>query len=146
MGTAQRIKGQEVAVLITTAGVLEAELTDVRDFDATAMLTVISKGYLGEPTERKDEIYKGIKFKMTLHLHSTDFSLFQQKIIARAKRTEPDLVFNITGVFTFPNGQSLQKLIPDCFFDSQDMTVKSNGDYVEVTVPGEASDFVDQAA
>lgn len=137
----QRIKGQEVAILITTDGNLEDTLTDIQNFNLEAQFEIKSQGYLGEKTNRKDEIYNGCKFDFELHLHKQDWFGFQKKIKDRAQRNTPDTTFNITGVFSFPNGETPTLLIPDAHFGAQPLNISSRGDYVKVKLEGEADDF-----
>lgn len=138
---AQRIKGQEVQILIVSAGQLQDTLTDIQNFGLEAELELLSKGYLGEPTERKDEIYKGCKFDFQLHIHAQAWFTFQQQIKDRAMRVTPDVVFNITGVFSFPNGETPTLLIPDVHFGGNPLKIGSRGDYVDLKIEGGASDF-----
>jgi hypothetical protein len=138
---AQRIKGQEVTVLISDNGVLQDTLTDIQNFEMELQFEIISKGYLGEPSNRKDEIYNGAKFTMELHLHTEDWFNFQSDIKARAQRVQPDLIFNITAVLSFPNGDTPTVLLPDCKFGAQPMSIRSRGDYVSVKLEGEVGDY-----
>jgi hypothetical protein len=141
---AQRIKGQEVSVLLVRDNALEDTITDIQSLDIDHMLEVISKGYLGEPTERKDEIYKGVKFKLELHIHTQDVFKLEQAIINRAKRITPDTQINITGTFSFPNGDTPSMLLSDCKFGAIPHKVSSRGDYVQITLEGEVSDLTVQ--
>lgn len=138
---AQRIKGQEVQILIVQDAVLQDALTDIQDFNGELELEIKSQGYLGEKTNRKDEIYNGVKFDLSLHMHSQDPFAFQFSIVQRAKRITPDTVFNITGIFNFPNGDQPQFLFPDAKFGAQPLSISSRGDYVKLKVAGECDDY-----
>ncbi len=137
----QRIKGQEVAVLITRDGELEDTLTDILSFNTEPELEVKSQGYLGEKTNRKDDIYNGCKFDMELHLHKQVWFSFLASIVARAKRETPDLVINITAVMSFPDGSTPTVLLPDVKFGPVPHSISSRGDYVKVKLSGECDDF-----
>lgn len=137
----QRIKGQEVSVLITAAGALQDSLTDIQNFEVEGEFEIKSQGYLGEKTNRKDEIYNGCKFSMEMHLHKQDWFIFQKQIKDRAQRNTPDVIFNITAVLAFPDGTTPTILISDAFFGPQPLNVSSRGDYVKVKLEGEAEDF-----
>jgi len=137
---AQRIKGQEAVVLISAGGVLQDTLTDIQNFEIELQLEVISKGYLGESTNRKDMIYNGAKFTMELHLHTQDWFTLRNLIKAKAQRTNPNVVFNITSVLSFPNGDTPTVTLPDCQFGSNPMSIRSRGDYVNVKLEGEVGD------
>jgi hypothetical protein len=137
----QRIKGQEVTVLITDNGVLQTTLVDIQSFEVEAEFELKSMGYLGEVSNRKDEIYNGCKFTMELHLHTEDWFTFQQDIKNKAQRINPNLIFNITSVLSFPNGQTPSLTIPDAHFGANPLTISARGDYVKVKLEGEAQDF-----
>jgi hypothetical protein len=142
--SAQRIKGQEVSVLIIRAGALEDTLTDIQSFNMEVQLRVLSQGYLGEKNNRKDDIYDGFKFDMELNIHTEDYFNFLGAILDRARRNTPDVQFNITGVFSFPNGQTPTLLLPDVHFGAQPIQIGSRGDYVKIKLEGEGNDFTVQ--
>jgi hypothetical protein len=139
--TAQRIKGQEVQILIVADGELQSTLTDIQNFNIEVELEVISKGYLGEKTERKDYRLKGIKFDGELHIHSQDLLAFVKQIISKAKRITPNVVFNITGIFSFPNGDTPELMLPDVAFGTIPVNIGSQGDYVKSKIQGECGDL-----
>lgn len=133
---AQRIKGQEVSILVVREGVLEAELTDIQNFNAELKLELLEHGYLGETTDRHDEIFKGAKFDFEMHVHSQDFITFAKAVLDRARRRQPDLVFNIVATFNFPNGQTPTWMFPDAKFGPIPMNVGSRNDYIKVKIDG----------
>lgn len=137
----QRIKGQEINILITAGGTLEDTLTDIQNFNMEVDLEIRKQGYLGEKTDRRDEVYNGVKFDLELHIHKAAWFAFVRKIIDRAKRDTPDVVFNITGVFNFPNGETPQLLLPDVKWGAIPHNVSARGDFVKVKLQGECEDF-----
>jgi hypothetical protein len=137
----QRIKGQEVTILIVQDSQLQATLTDIQSFNAEVQLEIKSQGYLGEKTNRKDYIFNGVKFDMELHVHTQDWLNFVQAVINKAQRITPDTVFNITGVFSFPNGDTPTMVIANAAFGPLPVNVNSRGDYVKVKLEGEADNF-----
>lgn len=139
--TAQRIKGQEVSIIITRDGDLESELTDIENFNGILDLEVKSQGYLSEKTNRKDEVFNGVKFDFEMNAHSADFFDFQAAIIDRAKRNTPDVVFNIAGVFSFPSGEVRKMIYPDCKFGPMPIQVPGRGEYVKMKFEGECEDY-----
>lgn len=144
MGTrnpSQRIRGQEISVLITRDSTLEDTLTDIQNFSLETQFEIKSQGYLGEKTNRKDFIFNGGKFDMLLHLHKQDWFFFWKAALDKAQRNTPDVIFNITGVFSFPNGETPTLLLPDCMFGPMPMNVPARGDYVSVKVEGEVENI-----
>jgi len=137
----QRIRGQEVTVIMVRDGEVEDTFSDVQGFNFEAEFEVKSQGYLGEKTNRKDDIYNGCKFDIEMHLHSQQYFTFLKAQKDRASRTTPDVQFNISAVLNFPNGESPTVLIPDCRFGASPVNISSRGDYVKVKIQGEADDF-----
>lgn len=136
----QRIKGQEVSVILTRDGVTENELTDISNFNAELEMEQISQGYLGMKTELKDDIFKGVKGDMELNIHSSDIFPFAQAVLDRTKRNTPDVVFNIAGVFSFPNGETVNLRISDVKFGALPFNTGSRADYVKVKLDFVAED------
>jgi hypothetical protein len=145
MGTPQRLRGQEVTVHVVRAGNVENTLTNITDFNFETKLELKEQGYLGETTNRHDEIFNGAKFDMELHLTTGDWLDFQAAIISRATRQEPDLEFNITCTLVYPNGEQRYVTMPDVHFGAQPMKVGGRGDYVSYRIEGAADTFVQYA-
>lgn len=132
----QRIKGQEVVINIINDGVLEDTLTSIQSFNDEDMLEIKQQGYLGETSNRGDDIYNGTKFDFELHLQSQAWFNFKNAILDRAKRRKPDLVFNVTVTYFFPNGDTPTITYPDVKWGPIPKTVASRGDYVKVKMEG----------
>lgn len=124
---AQRIKGQECTISIVRDGVLEAELTDIQDFNATLMLELLQQGFLGETTDRFDEVFKGSKFDFSMQHHSQDHLIFNKAIVDRARRKTPNIIINVQVTFAFPNGDTPTWSWPDASFGE-----------IGVNIPGRA--------
>jgi len=138
---AQRIKGQEVSIIVTNDGALESELTDVKSCEFTPQFEIKTQGYLGEKSVRNDEVYMGVKGSLTLHIHSGDLFDFVQSIKDRAQRNAPDLVFNISGIFAFPSGEVRTLTVPDAKFGAVPISTNDRGDYTEVKLEYAADDY-----
>lgn len=139
--TAQRVKGQEVEIAITSGGVIQDTLTDIHNFNVEFESEVKSQGYLGEKTDRKDDIYHGVKFDFEMHTHSQDWLHFIIAIHDRQKRNTPNLVINIGAVLFYPNGDEPQIFIPDAKFGAQAVSTASRADYTNKKIQGEADDM-----
>jgi hypothetical protein len=140
VSTAQRIKGQEVSILITNDGELEDTLTDIQNFNMELELETKAIGYLGEKTNRQDTIFNGVKFDFEIHVHTEDVWSFLQSLHDKAQRITPDVVFNITGVFTYPNGDQPEILLNDVSFGAVPVNIGSRGDYVKFKMQGTCED------
>jgi hypothetical protein len=136
----QRIKGQEVVIQIVVNGILQEELTDIQSFHVALNLELLEQGYLGETTDRYDEVFKGAHFDFEMHHHSSDYAVFNQQLVQRARRQAPDTVINISAQLNFPNGQVVNTLFPDSYFGTPDQTVPARADYVKTKYDGACSE------
>ena len=137
----QRLKGQEVSILIVRDSVLENELVDIMGFNAEFQLEQIAQGYLGEKTERHDEIYKGTSGDFEMHTHSQDWLTFANAVMHRARGNTPDAIFNISAVMSYPNGQTPTILFPDVKFGAMPLSLGSRTDYAKVKISFVCDDY-----
>ena len=133
---AQRLKAQEVSIIIVRNSVVEAELTDIQDFNANILLELIQQGYIGETTDRFDEVFKGSKFDFSMHHHSQDWVTFNNALIRRARRLEIGTVINVSAVFAFPNGQTPTWIWPDSFFGEIGVNLPGRAEYMKSKYQG----------
>jgi hypothetical protein len=131
---AQRIKGQEVEVIIMVDGQAKTNITTIKNFDFTFQLETTSEGYLGEKTERKDSVFKGIAGKMELHIENQDIFDLVKAAVDKATRRTPGTRINIKATLNFPNGQRPKVIIPDVELGEFPFSFGSRTDYLSVTV------------
>lgn len=137
----QTLKGQEVQILFTRGGILEDTITDTTDFEWEPKLELKERGYLGEKSNRHDMIFNGAKFTGTIHLHTAAWFVYQTAIIQKAKRQTADVVFNISAVMSFPNGDTESVLLSDVSFGPQAHGIRSRGDYLTIKIEGACDDL-----
>lgn len=137
----QRIKGQEVEVLLVVNGAIQNTVTDVRSFEVAPKLEIKEEGYLGEKTNRYDDIFNGVRGRMELHIENQDVFDMVIGFIDRAKRRTPGVTVNIKSTFNFPNGDRPRVLLQDVFFGEVPFNTASRGDYVSVALEFACSDL-----
>lgn len=138
---AQRIRGQEVEVLLVVDGVPKTNMTNIKNFEVTLETEIMSEGYLGEPTERKDSIFKGVSGRMDMHFDNQEVLRVYQAIVDKARRRTPGTKFNIKATLNFPNGQRPRVVIPDVEFGQLPLNFGARGDYGSATLDFAASDL-----
>jgi len=129
-----RIKGQDVTILITQDGNLLGEFNEISNFEFTDEIEQISKGYLGQKSEKKDMIFKGVKGSFQLDIATQDYFKFRNAVVNKAKRITPDVEFNIAGVFAFPNGDTPTISFQCCSFGELPVNVSNRNEYVNVKI------------
>lgn len=137
----QRIKGQEVEIMYVVNGSPKANITDVRSFEFAVQTEVLKEGYLGEKTDRRDEIFRGIRGRTELHYENGEIFDVIKEITDRAKRQKPGTLINVKATLNFPSGERVRALIPDVYFGEIPIGFPGRADYGTVTLDFEASDW-----
>lgn len=138
MGT--RVKGQEVAVSFVSANGTEESVADVKSCDIQFDRDILSEGYLGQTTEQKDDIFKGVSGKVEFHIRKAGSLDLINRMNEKTKKRLPGEQFELVGTFTFPDGEKRRILIPDTKFGSIPLSISSRDDYVSITFDFAADD------
>lgn len=136
----QRIKGQEVEVLVVVNGAPKTNMTSVRSFEITLNTEIMSEGYLGETSERKDSVFKGVSGKIELHFDNQEVMKVYQAIVDKARRRTPGTKINIKATLNFPGGERPRVLVSDVEFGPLPLSFGSRSDYGTASLDFEASD------
>ena len=135
-----RLRGQEVSVQVVQNGALLADISDVKSFEVEFQLDVMSEGYLGEFTDRRDDMFKGVTGKIEFHIENgAPFDLVNA-IVQRAQRRVPGTQFNVQSTVRLANGQRKRIVINDLYFGSVPFNVASRTDYVTYSLSFEAGE------
>lgn len=126
----QRIKGQEVEILLVQDGNIQSTITDIHSFEVGAKLELLQEGYLGETTDRYDEVFKGMRGRIEYHVENGDFLNLMLAFINRAKRRTPGTIINVKATLNFPNGQSPRLIFSNIFSGEQPIGVPGRPNYV----------------
>jgi hypothetical protein len=137
----QRIKGQETEMIFVLNGKPVQNTTDFKSLEFTPLLEIKQEGYLGEKTDRFDEIFNGVRGRAELHFENTEVFDFVMAIIDRAKRRQPGTKVNMKTTLNFPSGVKKRVLLSDLFFGEAPFTTSSRGDYIKVDLNFNCSDI-----
>lgn len=137
---AQRIKGQEVEILLVVNGEPQAALFDIRSFELAFQNEILTEGYIGETTDRRDSIFKGVSGRFEAHVETEQFLAFYTAVTNKARRRTPGTQINIKVTLNFPNGDRPRILIPDVEFGELPLNFGSRSDYGTVSINFESSE------
>lgn len=137
-----RIKGQEIQVRLTKGGDLVRTLTACESLTFTVKVDILRKSYLGETTDRRDEIYRGVALELSWDAESADVLDILQAIADRAsKRTAAgDAQINVTFSIAF-QGKRARISVPDLKFQDPGLSVSGRDQYVPFKISAEAPAF-----
>jgi hypothetical protein len=140
----QRIKGQEAQLFMTSGSNTIASFDSIQDAEITVKLTKLEEGYLGETSDRYDDVFMGIDGTFTCHITTATIYDVLQSIIDRARRRVPGTVFNFKMTLQFPNGDRKRIVIPNIFFDSIPNSIPKRDQYVslKLTFSAENAQFI----
>lgn len=136
----QRIKGQEISVRVINSGNVVAAIDSITTFDDSVDIDIKGVGYLGEFTDRFDNVMMGYSFNGELNLTNASADQLDQAIINKAQRLTPDLVFNVIRTDFYPNGDSNIYTYQDVTFGGIPTTVGGRAEFVKKKITGKCSE------
>jgi hypothetical protein len=107
----ERIKGQEVEVMLVIGGRPYNNITAVRSMEVNFDGEIKQEGYLGESTDRFDSVFKGFKGSIELHIESRDALDMAMALTNVSRRRLANVQVNIRATFNFPNGARPARLV-----------------------------------
>lgn len=139
----QRIKGQEIEVRYVVDGVVNDSFKAIASFDDSLKFELKEAGYLGETTNRHDEVFNGVSGSTKMHVQNKNWMSFQKMVEDRARRITPATIINIVRTDFYPNGETATRIYPDVHFGEMPSSVPSRQEYVEVSFTFAADEKVD---
>lgn len=125
----QRIKGQEVEVVVIVDGNPQDTLSAIRSASISFKTEIKQEGYLGETTDRYDEVFKGCKGDIEFHYDSPAVFDLITAIVNRARRRAPGVKVNIKMTLNFPSGRRARVTLRDVAFGDLPLSFGSRSDY-----------------
>ncbi len=143
MADSLRIRGQEILIRIVAANQLLRTLTAIKSLTWTPKFDILKEGYLGEVTDRRDDIYRGSAIELEFHPESADAFVLIKLLRDRAQRRTAQAAARVNVLFTaqFPNGDRPKLTVPDVKFSDVPMSMTARDQYVGIRLSGEAEDF-----
>lgn len=130
MAADPRLKGQEVVLRILQDGQLVDELQAIGSFNDEVKLEIKEDGFLGEPTNRFDQILNGYGGDLEFQTNTSGYLAFIASIEGKAKRTVFP-VFNIVRTDLYVNGQTAVITYPDVKWGAIPTSVGGRGEYAK---------------
>jgi hypothetical protein len=138
---ALRIKGQEASIVIVSAtSGLEPSITEVKSFTIQFDREILSEGYVGQNTEQKDDIFKGISGSLEIHLQTADILSLLQRINEVSKRRLPGESIQIVATYNFPLGGRRRIVVPDAKFGDIPIENSDRDAFISVSLDFAADD------
>lgn len=137
----QRVKGQEIELQIVGPDGREEGLGDVVSGTIEFQLDILTQGLLNETSDRRDDIFRGVRLEMEVQLETALFTEFITRVKDRAQRRSPaEEVFNALMTLALPNGERPRISVENLFFGSIPVAVGGRDEYVTVRVEAESNE------
>jgi hypothetical protein len=126
-----RIKGQELSIRVVDNGNLVTSLDSISSFNEEMKSEIKEDGFLGENTNRFDDIHNGYGGDFEFQFRRADWVEFQLRVEARQTRKNPNIVFNVVRTDLYPDGSSTIFTYLDVKWGAMTSGVGSRGDFVK---------------
>lgn len=137
----QRILGQDVIVTPFLGGVPQEAVTDIKNFEIAIQLEVIKEGYLGQFTDRRDDVYRGVRGSFEINFATTSALAFCSAITARARRQGANTKIVIQAALLMPNGDAPILITEDTFFNEIPIGFGGRTEFGTIRFDWESDDF-----
>lgn len=138
---ASRIKGQEIELQVVGPAGREEGLGDVVSGTIEFQLDILTQGLLNETSDRRDDIFRGVRLEMEVQLETQQFTELITRIKDRAQRRTPaEEQFNALMTMQFPNGERPRISVENLFFGSIPVAVGGRDEYVTVRIEAESNE------
>lgn len=128
---AQRVKGQEVEVIMLEDGAPQSSLNTAQSMNFTFKTERLREGYLGETTDRYDTVFHGVEGKVKFHFDNPAPFKITTDIINKARRRTPGTRFNLKASVSFPSGRRARVVFQDVEFGELPFNVGGRTEYVD---------------
>lgn len=136
-----RLKGQECRVNFTQNGQIIGSAIAIQSNELKWMQDILSEGFLGETSERKDYVFKGVSGSVTLQFNGPQvFTLIGGIIDVAQRRIAIGTGLTVQHTFQFVNGRRAIVTMGGVAVGEIGMDTSSRTDYVKVTLPYEAEE------
>lgn len=129
-----RVKGEDTSITLVSSTGTEESFGDVKSFDITFERDILSEGYLGQKTEKKDDIFKGVTGKMVVHFEKAEALDTVQRMNNKTQGRLPGEQFEIATTIPFADGQKRRIILSDVAIGSIPIGISSRSDYVEISL------------
>lgn len=127
----QKLKGQEVFVIVVIDGKANDRIGPFLDLDVTLRKEVLEGEYIGESTTYFDSVFRGCQLAAKGHLRGAHWLKLIDQDIRRARHMSGGIIrFDLTANIVFP-GQVVPWTFADITFGDHKITVADRKSYVE---------------
>ena len=135
MAAVTRLKGQDMVVAVTHNN-NPVEISKVMSFEYSHQMDTTEQGFLGESSDEKDSVYKGVKGEFKVQVPNANIFHLIDAVVAQVRSRTSGDKFNLTLRRKLPGADSeLVTTFSDISFGEIGHSVSGRTEYEEVTLP-----------
>lgn len=133
-----RVKGEDTNLTFSTPTGPAEGMDLIESWEATLQIEIMRQGYIGETTDRRDEVFRGCAGQCVLHMESAGYFRFTQLVQDRAQRRSPAAgKFNVTSSIKFNDGSRVRLTFEDVKFGELPLRTPGRSDHMAGTISWE---------
>lgn len=137
---AQRLIGQDVIVSTFVGTVPQDAITDIRNFESTFQVEILKDSYLGSFTDRRANVYRGVRGSFEYHFSSAAALSIIAGIVERARNRRSQVRIVTQATLLMPNGDRPMIVFDDQFFEPVPLTIGGRTEFGSVKLDWESDD------
>lgn len=138
---ATRLIGQDTVVTLIADNVPLVTIDTIKSCDITIQTEILKEGFLGQTTDLRDEVFKGIAGKIEAQMSGKELLDLASAVMNRAKNRSSGVRVTVKSTFQFPGGDRALFVIPDVKFGNIPISNKGRTEYVDISLDFEADDM-----
>lgn len=137
---AQRLIGQDVSLTTFVGTEPQDAITDVRSFSATFQTEIIKSDYLGSFTDRRANVFRGVRGSMEYHFSSAAALSILAAIVERCRNRRSQTRIVTQATLLMPNGDRPMIVFDDQFFENIPLDISGRTEFGSVKLDWESDD------
>lgn len=137
---AQRFIGQDLILTPFLNGVPQDSYTDCRSAEVVFQTEIIKDGYLGQFTDRRDMVYRGVRGNFEIHFSEASVFDMVAGILNRARQRRGGNRIVIQMALQFPNGDRPLIVSEDAVFGEIPLSLPDRTSFGSLRFDWEADD------
>lgn len=137
---AQRLIGQDVSLTTFVGTDPQDAIADIKNFEATFQTEILRDSYLGSFTDRRANVYRGVRGSFEYHFSSAAALSIMASIVERCRNRRSQIRIVTQATLLMPNGDRPMIVFDDQFFEAMPLTIGGRTEFGSVKLDWESDD------
>ncbi|RJO64870.1 MAG: hypothetical protein C4523_17710 [Myxococcales bacterium] len=124
------LRGDAVDISVEVNGQTKEVFTCAKSIDTTFNVDTEQVGYLGQSTDRTEEVFNGANATIELDQNTPEYLKLISFFVGRARQRLPGVKVNVSAKYTFPTGETQTVILQDVKARNPQLTAKSRRERV----------------